>query len=65
MWVKSPVEDEKIFVEAAKKYRILLVPGSSFAGKGYVRIAYCVAGKTIRDSMPGFRKLAEEFELVK
>lgn len=61
LFVKSPVEDEKIFCEAAKKYHILLVPGSSFACPGYVRIAYCVSYETIVNAMPGFQKLAEEF----
>lgn len=61
LFVKSPVEDEKIFCEAAKKYHILLVPGSSFACPGYVRIAYCVSHETIVNAMSGFRKLAEEF----
>ncbi|HIX30460.1 MAG TPA: pyridoxal phosphate-dependent aminotransferase [Candidatus Blautia stercoravium] len=61
LFVKSPVEDEKVFCEAAKKHRILLVPGSSFACPGYVRIAYCVSYETIVNAMPAFRKLAEEF----
>lgn len=61
LFVKSPVEDEKIFVDAAKKQHILVVPGSSFACPGYVRIAYCVSYDTIKNSLPGFRKLAEEF----
>ena len=61
LFAKSPVEDEKAFCEAAKKYHILIVPGSSFACPGYVRIAYCVAYETILHSMPGFAKLAEEF----
>ena len=65
LFVKSPVEDEKVFCEAAKKYHILIVPGSSFACPGYVRIAYCVAYETILNSMPGFEKLAEEFGLKK
>ena len=65
LFVKSPVEDEKVFCEAAKKYHILIVPGSSFACPGYVRIAYCVAYETIINSMPGFKKLAEEFGLGK
>lgn len=64
LFVKSPVEDEKLFCEAAKKHRILLVPGSSFACPGYIRIAYCVAYETIQNAMPGFRALAEEFKLI-
>ena len=63
MWMKTPIEDDKAFSAAAKKYRLLLVPGSSFAGPGYVRIAYCVSPETIRNSMPSFRQLAEEFGL--
>ena len=60
-FMKSPVADEKVFCEAAKKQHILIVPGSSFACPGYVRIAYCVAHETIINSMPGFKALAEEF----
>lgn len=57
LWVKTAV-DEKEFVQAAKELRILLVPGSSFACPGYVRIAYCVAAETIERSMPAFKELA-------
>jgi len=63
LWVKSPVEDEKLLCEAAKKHNILIVPGSSFAGPGYVRIAYCVSYETIKRSLPGFKKVAQEFKL--
>lgn len=61
LFMKSPVADEKVFCEAAKKQHILIVPGSSFACPGYVRIAYGVAHETIINSMPGFKALAEEF----
>ena len=63
MWVKSPCDDRE-FVAAAQKHRILVVPGVSFDCAGYVRIAYCVAKKTIEDSMPGFRALAKEFGIL-
>lgn len=63
LFVKSPVEDEKIFCEAAKKHNILIVPGSSFACPGYVRIAYCVAYETIEKALPGFAELAKEMGL--
>ncbi|MBQ7583199.1 MAG: pyridoxal phosphate-dependent aminotransferase, partial [Lachnospiraceae bacterium] len=43
MFIKSPVPDEKEFVAEAKKEHILLVPGSSFACAGFVRLSYCVA----------------------
>lgn len=63
LFVKSPVEDEKAFCEAGKKYNILMVPGSSFACPGYVRLAYCVSYETIVNSFPEFKKLAAEYGL--
>lgn len=61
LFVKSPVENEKEFVAAAKKYNILIVPGSSFGCPGYVRLAYCVAYETIVNSLPKFKELAGEY----
>ena len=61
LFVKSPVEDEKEFCAAAKKYNLLIVPGSSFACPGYVRLAYCVSYETIVNSLPKFRELAKEY----
>ena len=63
LFVKSPFEDEKAFCEAGKKYNILMVPGSSFACPGYVRLAYCVSYDTIVNSLPEFKKLAAEYGL--
>lgn len=65
LFVKSPVADEKVFCEAAKKYNVLFVPGSAFSCPGYVRISYCVSYETIVSSLPKFRQIAEEFGLVK
>ena len=64
LFVKSPIADEKQFCEAGKKYNILMVPGSSFACPGYVRLAYCVSYETICNSLPEFRKLAAEYGLA-
>lgn len=61
LFVKSPIEDEKEFCEAAKKYNILIVPGSSFGCAGYVRMAYCVSYETIVNSLPKFGELAKEY----
>ena len=60
LFVKSPIKDEKEFVEAAKKYNILMVAGSSFACPGYVRLSYCVSYESIKNSLPEFEKLAKE-----
>jgi len=65
MWVKSPVENDKEFCEECKKYNLLVVPGSSFAGPGYVRIAYCVSYDMIMRSMQAFAKVAEHYGLKK
>ena len=61
LWMKSPVKNEKEFVAAAKKLNLLLVPGSSFAGPGYVRMAYCVSREKIMNSLPRFAELAKEY----
>lgn len=63
MFPKSPTEDERVFCEAAKKERILIVPGRTFACPGYFRLAFCVSHNTVVNSLPGFRRLAEEFGL--
>ena len=65
MFVKAPIEDEKEFVNQAKKHNVLIVPGSSFACPGYVRISYCVSYEQIERSLPAFRKIAKEYGLVK
>lgn len=62
LFVKSPVADEKAFCQAGKKYNILMVPGSSFACPGYVRLAYCVSYETIVNSLPAFRELMKEYQ---
>ena len=63
LFMKSPISDEKEFVNMAKKYNLLLVPGSTFMCAGYVRIAYCVSYETVTNSLPKFALLAEELGL--
>lgn len=63
LFVKSPVDDDAAFCEAGKKYNILMVPGSSFACPGYVRLAYCVSNSTIKNSLSAFKELAKEYSL--
>ena len=62
LFMKAPIQDEKEFCGVAKKYNLLLVPGSSFACPGYVRIAYCVSYETIVNSLPKFKELAAEYQ---
>lgn len=63
LWMKSPIADDKKFVAKAKEYNILMVPGSSFAGPGYVRLAYCVSRETCQNSIDKFKELAKEYDL--
>lgn len=62
LFVKAPGGDDVEFTNAAKKHRILVVPGSSFGCPGYCRIAYCVDYKTIEKSLVEFKNVIEEFE---
>ena len=50
------------FSERAKKHDVLVVPSDSFGCPGYVRISYCVAEKTILDSLPVFKAIMEELK---
>lgn len=63
LFPKSPIPDDKKFCEDAKKFNLLIVPGSSFGCPGYVRLAYCVSYETIKNSLPAFDKLAALYNL--
>ncbi|MCI8429552.1 MAG: pyridoxal phosphate-dependent aminotransferase [Lachnospiraceae bacterium] len=62
LFVKAPEPDAGAFSEHAKKHDVLVVPGDSFGCEGYVRISYCVSEKTIRDAMPAFARIMEEYQ---
>jgi aspartate aminotransferase len=53
---ESPVADEKIFIQALLKERVLAVPGSGFGAPGYFRLAFCVSEKNIADSAESFKR---------
>lgn len=59
LFVKSPMEDETVFVDMLKKERILGVAGRGFGYPGYFRLAFCVSDDTIKNSLPGFKKVIE------
>lgn len=61
LFVKSPENDANAFCEKAKEEEILIVPGDDFGFKGYVRISYCVATETIKNSLGGFKRLIEQY----
>lgn len=62
MYVKALGGDDKAFAAKAKEFNLLLVPGSTFYGPGYVRIAYCVDHEMIKRSMEAFEKLANAYK---
>lgn len=62
LWVRALEPDALAFAERAKKHELLLVPSDSFGVKGWVRIGYCVSPDVIRNSMPAFKALAEEYK---
>lgn len=62
LFVKALESDAVKFCETAKKYELLLVPSDSFGIKGYVRIAYCVSYEQIKNSIPQFKKLFEDYK---
>lgn len=63
LFVKSPEADDRAFSDVCKKYRLLVVPGTSFACPGYVRISYCVSYEQIERSLPAFEAVAGEYGL--
>lgn len=60
LFVKSPIQDEAEFCNMAKEHRVLIVPGSSFACPGYIRMAYCVSYDTIVGALPQMKKVMDE-----
>lgn len=63
LFPKALIDDDVKFANAAKKYNLLIVPGSSFGYKGYFRLSYCIDYDKIKRSLDAFTKLAEEFNI--
>ncbi len=59
LFPRTPISDDVEFVRSLQKELILAVPGSGFGGPGYFRIAFCVDDDTIKNSIPGFKKVME------
>ncbi len=62
LFPKALIPDDVEFKNRAVKYNLLVVPGSGFGCPGYFRLAYCVSLETIKNSLPAFKALAEEFK---
>jgi aspartate aminotransferase len=61
LFPKSLIPDDKEFAKEAKKFNLLIVPGSSFKCPGYFRLAYCVSREKIEKSLDSFDKLAKKY----
>ena len=60
LFPKNPIGDDMKFLETAKKFNILLVPGAGFGCPGHFRMAYCIDKQVIVNSLPAFDALAKE-----
>lgn len=62
LFPKALIEDDAEFCKQAVKHNLLIVPGKGFGCPGYFRIAYCVNFELIKNSIPAFKALVEEFK---
>ena len=61
LFPRSLEADDMAFSERAKKFDLLLVPGSGFGAPGHFRLAYCVQTETIERALPKFQALADSY----
>lgn len=59
LFPKTLIENDKKFAEDAKKFNLLLVPGSAFGCPGHFRLSYCISYDKIERSLEAFDKLAK------
>jgi aspartate aminotransferase len=57
LFPKSLIPDDVEFAKRAKKFNLLVVPGSSFKCPGYFRLSYCISYDKIKKSLDSFDKL--------
>ena len=63
LFMKTPIDDDKEFVNIAKSYRIICSSGAAFDCPGYVRFAYCVDYSMIERSVDAVMALGKHFGL--
>ncbi len=61
LFPKAPGGDDVAFVQALQKELILTVPGTGFIYPGHFRISFCVDDKTIINSIPGFKRVMDQY----
>jgi aspartate aminotransferase len=60
LFPQTPIADDMEFIQLAKQYNLLLVPGSAFGTPGYFRISYCCDPEMVKRSLPVFTQLIEK-----
>ena len=64
LFVKAPGGDAMAFAEIAKKKNLLIVPSDSFGVPGYFRLSYCVSKEMIERSLPAFKEVFLEADML-
>ncbi len=60
LFPRSPLRNDRSFVELLKNKLVLVVPGTGFGMGGYFRISYCVEDEILERSVSGFESAYEE-----
>lgn len=63
LFPRSLEPDDLAFSERAKRFDLLLVPGSGFGAPGHFRLAYCVQPERIERALPRFQALADSYRI--
>ena len=61
LFIKSPDGDSETFSERAKEYDMLVVPGTGFGSKAFMRLSYCVDTETCEKSIPIFKEMMDKY----
>ena len=64
IFVKSPLPDERDFIEAAAKRHLIFVGGSAFACPGYARLSFCAGRGVIEGALDALEALARDCGLA-
>ena len=60
LFPRTPIKDDIAFAQALAEENVLVVPGSGFGRRGYIRIAYCTAPEVIEGALPRFASVLEK-----
>ena len=62
-FVKTPTEDETVFIDALLREHVLAVPGRGFGQPGYMRLAFCVEDEVIERAHDAFVRAMAPFRV--